>query len=111
MPAHLDRGRSVTSEEIAFIGQLITDRPELSRLCERPTDRPAADPRAAGIRRPAGLDDRPAGERGRQRRLATETAGEVAGGGPPSRDRCFCCFVLDKYCVLFILIMASDGFH
>ena len=40
MTTHLYRGRSVTSEEIAFIRQLITDRPELSRwklsrqLCE-----------------------------------------------------------------------------
>ena len=40
MTTHLYRGRSVTSEEIAFIRQLIADRPELSRwklsrqLCE-----------------------------------------------------------------------------
>ena len=40
MTTHLYRGRSVTSEEIAFIRQLITDHPELSRwklsrqLCE-----------------------------------------------------------------------------
>jgi len=40
MTTHRYRGRSVTSEEIAFIRQLITDRPELSRwklsrqLCE-----------------------------------------------------------------------------
>jgi hypothetical protein len=40
MTAHLYRGRSVTSEEIAFIRRLIQDRPELSRwklsrqLCE-----------------------------------------------------------------------------
>ena len=37
----------------------------------------------AGIRRPAGLDYRAAGEGGRQRCIRTTTSGEVAGVGAP----------------------------
>src|ERR1035441_5984580 len=38
--------------------------PVYPRLHKRPTDHPVADPRPAGIRRPAGLDNSLAGERG-----------------------------------------------
>src|ERR1019366_3456206 len=47
------------------VGENVSCRPLRPSLYERSTDHPAADPRHAGIRRPAGLDYRPAGERGR----------------------------------------------
>ena len=53
------------------------------RVHPRPTDHPVADPRTAGIRLPARLDDSLAGERGRFRRIATATTGEVAAGPIP----------------------------
>src|SRR5450755_1258569 len=67
-------------------GEKVSRRPLRPRLYERPTDHPVTDPRAAGIRCPAGLDNRHAGEGGRQRCIRTTTSGEVAGVGAPPRD-------------------------
>src|ERR1019366_9992934 len=50
-------------------------------------DHPAADPCPAGIRHPAGLEDRAAGQRNRLGRFPAGETGATAGGRGPPRDR------------------------
>src|SRR5271157_1188911 len=58
------------------------------RFYPGPADHSLADARPAGIRHPAGLEDRFASQRNRLRRFPAGEAGETAGGRAPPRDRC-----------------------
>jgi hypothetical protein len=79
----------------------VSGGPVRPRFHARPAYRPPADPRDAGIRGPARLEDRFAGKRNRLGRFPAGETGETAGGCAPPPDRrcaesiaiCCCSFI------------------
>ena len=69
-------------------GENVPGRPVRPRFHQRSADAGDAEPRHAGVCRPARLDDRPAGPRGRLRCGEARSPRETAGGRPPPGDRC-----------------------